>query len=137
MSFLDIFSKTRKQQSAPSEAPAHWVKCDSCHSLMYYKEVEANFNVCPKCGFHMRLAADKRIAMICDEGSFVEIQTNVAGAQVLLDACRETGVRRFHQVSTDEVYGDLPLDRPDLFFTPFNIAAFIKKAPLYLGRSEA
>lgn len=47
----------------------------------------------------------------------VFIQTNVAGAQVLLDACRETGVRRFHQVSTDEVYGDLPLDRPDLFFT--------------------
>ena len=75
MSFLDIFSKTRKQQSAPSEAPAHWVKCDSCHSLMYYKEVEANFNVCPKCGFHMRLAADKRIAMICDEGSFVELDT--------------------------------------------------------------
>ena len=77
MSFLDIFSKTRKQQSAPSEAPAHWVKCDSCHSLMYYKEVEANFNVCPKCGFHMRLAADKRIAMICDEGSFVELDTKI------------------------------------------------------------
>jgi len=77
MSFLDIFSKTRKQQSAPSEAPAHWVKCDSCHSLMYYKEVEANFNVCPKCGFHMRLAADKRIAMICDEGSFVELDTKL------------------------------------------------------------
>lgn len=47
----------------------------------------------------------------------VFIQTNVAGTQVLLDACRETGVGRFHQVSTDEVYGDLPLDRPDLFFT--------------------
>ncbi len=77
MSFLDFFSKTRKQQSAPSEAPAHWVKCDSCHSLMYYKEVEANFNVCPKCGFHMRLAADKRIAMICDEGSFVELDTKL------------------------------------------------------------
>ena len=61
MGFLDIFSKTRKQQSAPNEAPAHWVKCDSCGSLMYYKEVEANFNVCPKCGFHMRLSADKRI----------------------------------------------------------------------------
>ena len=77
MGFLDIFSKTRKQQSAPNEAPAHWVKCDSCGSLMYYKEVEANFNVCPKCGFHMRLSADKRIKLICDEGSFVEFDAKL------------------------------------------------------------
>lgn len=77
MSFLDIFSKTRKQQSAPSEAPTHWVKCDGCGSLMYYKEVEANFNVCPKCGFHMRLSADKRIKLICDDGSFVEFDTKL------------------------------------------------------------
>lgn len=45
------------------------------------------------------------------------LTTNVIGTQVLLDACRKYGVVRFHQVSTDEVYGDLPLDRPDLFFT--------------------
>ena len=45
------------------------------------------------------------------------LQTNILGAQVLMDACRKYGVQRFHQVSTDEVYGDLPLDRPDLFFT--------------------
>lgn len=52
---------------------------------------------------------------ISDPGIFV--QTNVLGTQVLLDASREYGVKRYHQVSTDEVYGDLPLDRPDLFFT--------------------
>ena len=52
---------------------------------------------------------------ISDPGIF--LQTNVMGAGVLLDACREYGIRRYHQVSTDEVYGDLPLDRPDLFFT--------------------
>ena len=45
------------------------------------------------------------------------LQTNVMGTQVLLDACRAFPVARFHQVSTDEVYGDLPLERPDLFFT--------------------
>ena len=45
------------------------------------------------------------------------LKTNILGTQILMDACREYGVRRFHQVSTDEVYGDLPLDRPDLFFT--------------------
>jgi len=44
------------------------------------------------------------------------LQTNVMGTQVLLDACRKYGIQRYHQVSTDEVYGDLPLDRPDLLF---------------------
>ena len=52
---------------------------------------------------------------ISDPGIFVV--TNVLGTQVLLDSSRAYGVKRFHQVSTDEVYGDLPLDRPDLFFT--------------------
>lgn len=45
------------------------------------------------------------------------LKTNILGTGVLMDACREYGVSRYHQVSTDEVYGDLPLDRPDLFFT--------------------
>ena len=45
------------------------------------------------------------------------LQTNIIGTGVLMDACRSFGIGRFHQVSTDEVYGDLPLDRPDLFFT--------------------
>lgn len=52
---------------------------------------------------------------ITDPGIFV--RTNVMGTRVLLDASRKFGVKRYHQVSTDEVYGDLPLDRPDLFFT--------------------
>ena len=47
----------------------------------------------------------------------VFLQTNIIGTGVLLDACRIYGIERYHQVSTDEVYGDLPLDRPDLFFT--------------------
>ncbi len=50
------------------------------------------------------------------EAPEVFLKTNILGTQVLLDACRKKGTR-FHQVSTDEVYGDLPLDRPDLFFT--------------------
>ena len=44
-------------------------------------------------------------------------RVNILGTQTLMDACRKYGIKRFHQVSTDEVYGDLPLDRPDLFFT--------------------
>ncbi len=50
-----------------------------------------------------------------DPGIF--LQTNILGTQVLMDTCRKYGVKRFHQVSTDEVYGDLPLDRPDMLFT--------------------
>ena len=50
-----------------------------------------------------------------DPGLF--LQTNITGTGVLLDTCRKYGVGRFHQVSTDEVYGDLPLERTDLFFT--------------------
>lgn len=45
------------------------------------------------------------------------LKTNVIGTGVLMDACHKYGIKRYHQVSTDEVYGDLPLDRPDLFFT--------------------
>ena len=52
---------------------------------------------------------------ILDPGIF--LQTNILGTATLMDACRKFGVRRYHQVSTDEVYGDLPLERPDLFFT--------------------
>lgn len=50
-----------------------------------------------------------------DPGIF--LQTNIIGTSVMMDACRKFGNARYHQVSTDEVYGDLPLDRPDLFFT--------------------
>ena len=50
-----------------------------------------------------------------DPGVF--LKTNILGTQTLMDASRKYGVKRYHQVSTDEVYGDLPLDRPDMFFT--------------------
>ena len=51
------------------------------------------------------------------ENPFIFLETNVMGTACLLEASKKYGVKRFHQVSTDEVYGDLPLDRPDLFFT--------------------
>ena len=60
------------------------------------------------------------------ENPEVFLDTNIKGTAVLMDACRKYGIKRYHQVSTDEVYGDLPLDRPDLFFTeetPIHTAA--------------
>jgi len=51
------------------------------------------------------------------ENPSIFVNTNILGTQVLMDACRKFEIKRYHQVSTDEVYGDLPLDRPDLMFT--------------------
>ena len=64
----------------------------------------------------VNFAAESHVDRSID-GPEVFLQTNVLGTAVLMDACRTHGLVRFHQVSTDEVYGDLPLDRPDLLFT--------------------
>ena len=64
----------------------------------------------------VNFAAETHVDRSIDDPS-VFLQTNVVGTGTLMDACRAFDVRRFHQVGTDEVYGDLPLDRPDLFFT--------------------
>lgn len=68
--FGNLFGRIKHE--AAQETPNQWIKCPKCTSLMYYKEVEAKQNVCPKCNHHFRIDADKRIASLCDEGSFVE-----------------------------------------------------------------
>lgn len=64
----------------------------------------------------VNFAAESHVDRSIEEPE-IFLKTNIIGTQVLMDACRKYGVKRFHQVSTDEVYGDLPLDKPDLFFT--------------------
>ena len=66
--------------------------------------------------FVVNFAAESHVDRSIEEPS-VFLQTNIIGTATLMDTCRKFGVDRYHQVSTDEVYGDLPLDRPDLFFT--------------------
>lgn len=78
MKFTEIFGNFRKQQSSPKEAPSHWVKCPSCQSLMYFKEVEHQSYVCPKCGYHMRITAAQRLDLLSDEGSFKEYDESLA-----------------------------------------------------------
>ena len=69
-----------------------------------------------KFDYVVNFAAESHVdRSIEDPGIF--LQTNIMGTATLMDACRKYGITRYHQVSTDEVYGDLPLDRPDLFFT--------------------
>ena len=70
MNLLNLF--TLKKQPTKDEAPAHWIKCPSCQSLMYYKEIENQNYVCPKCDFHLRISVNDRIKLLADEGSFVE-----------------------------------------------------------------
>ncbi len=73
MSLFDLFtSSNTKRQASKDEAPAHWIKCTSCQALMYYKEIENQNYVCPKCGFHLRIGVQDRIKLLADEGSFEE-----------------------------------------------------------------
>ena len=88
-----------------------FVKDDICDREAVYRLFEEE-----KPDVVVNFAAESHVdRSIEDPGIF--LQTNIIGTGVLMDACREFGIGRYHQVSTDEVYGDLPLDRPDLFFT--------------------
>ncbi len=78
MNFGDMFKNFRKPQPQIEEAPSHWIKCPKCNSLMYYKEVENLFYVCPKCKFHMRIGQSVRIDLLADKGSFVEFDQSLA-----------------------------------------------------------
>jgi len=78
MEFGTMFSNLFGKEKAKEEQTSQWIKCPKCTSLMYYKEVEAILNVCPKCNHHFRINAAKRVASIVDEGSFVEFDANLA-----------------------------------------------------------
>jgi acetyl-CoA carboxylase carboxyl transferase subunit beta len=75
MNFGNLFGGMKKATEEPKN---NWIKCPKCLSLMYYKEVEAKQNVCPKCNHHFRINASKRIAYLVDEGSFIEHDTTLA-----------------------------------------------------------
>jgi acetyl-CoA carboxylase carboxyl transferase subunit beta len=78
LNLLDLFNKTFDNKPAvKEEASSHWIKCKSCHSTMYYKEVENQNYVCPKCGYHIRIGVKERIALLADEGTFVEHDSNL------------------------------------------------------------
>lgn len=88
-----------------------FVKADICdRKAMFDLFAEENFDIV------VNFAAESHVDRSI-ENPEIFLQTNILGTQVLMDASKEYGVKRYHQVSTDEVYGDLPLNRPDLFFT--------------------
>ena len=78
MNLLNLFTKTfDNKQPEKAEAGSHWVKCKSCNSLMYYKEMENQNYVCPKCGYHMRIGVKERVKLLADEGTFVEYDADL------------------------------------------------------------
>lgn len=88
-----------------------FVKLDICDRESIYKLFEEE-----KPDIVVNFAAESHVDRSI-ENPEIFLQTNILGTAIMMDACRKYGIQRFHQVSTDEVYGDLPLDRPDLFFT--------------------
>jgi acetyl-CoA carboxylase carboxyl transferase subunit beta len=96
MNLFDLFSSSNstKQQATKSEAPAHWIKCPSCQSLMYYKEVENQNYVCPKCGYHLRLGVDARIKLLADAETFVEFDANLKPVDPLKFVDKKSYVKR-------------------------------------------
>ena len=88
-----------------------FVKADICDREAVYALFERE-----KPDMVVNFAAESHVDRSIDNPS-IFLHTNIIGTSVLMDACLKYGIERYHQVSTDEVYGDLPLDRPDLFFT--------------------
>jgi acetyl-CoA carboxylase carboxyl transferase subunit beta len=78
LNLLDLFHKTFDNKTAiKEEASSRWITCKSCHSTMYYKEVQNQNYVCPKCGYHIRIGVKERIELLADEGTFVEFDASL------------------------------------------------------------
>jgi acetyl-CoA carboxylase carboxyl transferase subunit beta len=60
-----------------------WTKCKNCEEIIYSKEIERNLNVCPKCDYHFRISAKERIALVIDEGTFVETDAEMSSVDFL------------------------------------------------------
>jgi acetyl-CoA carboxylase carboxyl transferase subunit beta len=100
VSILDIFGGSKKEdpkKSQSNEVSAHWIKCKSCNALMYYKEIENQHYVCPKCGFHLRIGVKERIAIMTDPGSFVEYDSSLKPVDPLKFVDSKSYVKRVEE----------------------------------------
>lgn len=98
-------------ESVMTKPNFRFVKLDICDRAGVYQLFEEE-----KPDIIVNFAAESHVDRSIEDPE-VFLDTNIKGTAILMDACRKYGIQRYHQVSTDEVYGDLPLDRPDLFFT--------------------
>ena len=80
------FRKEKKPKEAVEKVAIPeglWVKCDDCKEIVYRKEVEQNFNVCPKCGYHFRLTARERFEILFDDGKYKEFAGDIRSSDPL------------------------------------------------------
>lgn len=108
LTYAGNLSTLKKIINAPN---FRFVKADICDCEAVYKLFNEEHP-----DMVVNFAAESHVDRSIDNPE-IFLETNIIGTAVLMDACRKYGIKRYHQVSTDEVYGDLPLDRPDLFFT--------------------
>jgi len=77
---MEIFNKKEERKEIPEGL---WIKCDNCQQILWKKEVERNLNVCPKCNYHFRIEAEKRFALLFNDGEYEELFTNIVSADPL------------------------------------------------------
>lgn len=128
MNFGEFFGNFRKTQPSPNEAPSHWVKCKNCQSLMYCKEVENQLNVCPKCGFHLRIDIEERIKQITDEGTFVEKDSTLAPVDPLKFVDKKSYKKRIQEAqkrtgrTSSAIAGECKIDGIDTQLIVFDFS---------------
>ena len=77
MGFSDFLKRFKKPQPTTQEKSTTWIKCPACGAISFYKEVQKQFNTCPKCDYHFRMSAQERIKLLADEKTFVEYDKNL------------------------------------------------------------
>ncbi|MEA1916966.1 MAG: acetyl-CoA carboxylase, carboxyltransferase subunit beta [Campylobacterota bacterium] len=129
LNFLNLFNNSKeKKQATKSEAPSHWIKCSSCQSLMYYKEIEKQLYVCPKCSFHIRLGVDDRINIIADSGTFVEHDASLRPVDPLKFVDKKSYVKRVEEAeaktsrTSSVVAGSCQIDRVNVELVVFDFS---------------
>ncbi len=87
----------KKDVATSQQTTNQWIKCPKCTALMFFKEVEAKQNVCPKCNHHFRISAEKRIESIVDRGSFVEHDASLAPTDPLKFSDKKSYKKRLEE----------------------------------------
>lgn len=99
MKFSNLFKKATPKEEAAS-VQNQWIKCPNCLSLVYYKEIEAKNEVCPKCHHHFRISSDKRISILADEGTFVEHDSKLTPTDPLDFSDKKSYKKRLEESKT-------------------------------------
>ena len=97
--FRSMYGKSASKEEEVSQKN-QWIKCQQCNSLMYYKEIEAKGEVCPKCHFHFRVDGPTRISYLADEGSFIEHDANLVPIDPLSFSDKKSYKKRLEEAKT-------------------------------------